>query len=920
MQKKEEKIAGQDSEQDFVKWLSELDKESGKIAGGKGANLAEMYNAKMPVPPAFVITAQAYAYFIEKTGLNDEIIELVESIDPDNTKQLEEIANKIRELIKKQKMPQELKEEITESYETLSFPDELETSGRGKAAVDALSILKTAKEPIFVAVRSSATTEDLAEASFAGQQETLLNIKGNDKLIEAVKRCFASLFTARAVYYRAKKGFKHQESLIAVIVQKMINSGKSGVIFTNDPVKYTKDIIVEAVYGLGEGIVSGAIKPDYYVLSRELKIKDKKISEKKIAFVRTASGETKKIKLRDEKSKQQVLTDSEIRQLGVYAVKLEEHYEKPQDIEFAIDKEIYIVQTRAITTLKEGKEKQEIGGKILLEGIPASQGIAFGKVKIVHDLVGLNKVVKGDVLVTEMTNPDMVVTMQRAAAIVTDEGGVTAHAAIVSREMGIPCVVGTREATQKLKDGTLITVNGFTGAIYEGKAKTVKKEILPIIETKTKIKVMVDLPGFAERAAKTKCKDVGLLRLEGIIAGSGKHPILYLKEKNIQEYTKLLQEGIEKISQYFNEIWIRTSDIRTDEFENLEGAPEKEDNPMLGMHGIRFGLKNPELFKAEIMAIKNVAEKFPNKKLGIMFPQIISVQELRQAKEIIKQVMQDTKNIKIGAMIETPASVQIIRELNEEGLDFISFGTNDLTQYTLAIDRNNEYVQYLYDEMNPAVLSKIKYVINQCKKYKIETSICGQAGSNKDMVKFLIGQGIDSISVNADSAAEISKFVQQLEQEKEPEIQEKTEQQTKEEKPTEEKKEEKTEEKEEIREQKIEEKPAEEKLEKEQEWSEDIEYGFDPLSDARKPIAEKKEQIEQEETEESEQVEKPEEIKEEQKEQKIKEEKTEEPQEEKQEIIAEEVPSGEIKTKESETEEKEEKQEEKPQNESLNIF
>ena len=522
---------------------------------------------------------------------------------------------------------------------------------------------------------------------------------------------------------------------------------------------------------MGEGIVSGKIKPDNYIVDSDLssfKIIDLQIAEKKIAIVRDSSGNNTIVKLNEGKSKSQVLTNYEIKRLAQYAKQLEEHYKKPQDIEFAIEgNEIYIVQSRPITTLsKEKKDSEKIEGEVLVSGLGASPGIGAGVVKIVKDLDELSKVKQGDILVTKMTDPDMVVTMQRAAGIVTDEGGLTSHAAIISREMGIPAIVGTGNSTIKLKEGQLITVDGYTGRVFEGKAKTRVVEIKPVTKTKTRIKVIVDLPDFASRAAQSGVKGVGLVRLEGIIASSGKHPLKYVKEKKIEDYVKVLVSGLKKICEPFEEIWIRTSDIRSDEFRNLEGSRKDiEGNPMLGNHGIRFSLKNPEIMKAELKAVKEVAKNFIDKKFGIMIPQVISIDEVKKTKEFASAIGMH-ENVKIGIMIETPSAVQIINELCEEGIDFISFGTNDLTQYTLAIDRNNPEVQDLYDEMNPAVLNSISYVIRKCKKYGVETSICGQAGSKEDMVKFLLTQGIDSISVNADAAHKVSILVSELEKDR----------------------------------------------------------------------------------------------------------------------------------------------------------
>ena len=742
----------------FIKWLSELDKNSGMIAGGKGANLAEMYNSKFPVPPAFIVTTDAYKFFIEKSGIKEKIDSIIDFIDVDNTKELEDKSKEIRQLITKAEMPQELKEEITDSYENLNV-DKNALQGAGR---DALHILKYSNEPVFVAVRSSATTEDLEGSSFAGQQESYLNVKGNTELIESVKKVFASLFTARAIYYRKKRGFSKEKFALATVVQKMVDSDRSGVIFSSNPVKENNNVVIEAVFGLGEGIVSGKIKPDNYEVTRELEIINKEIAYKKMAITRNSQGDNQEVHLNEDKGGQQVLTESQVKQLANIALKIETHYGIPQDIEFAIESgEIFIVQSRPITT-KVKKEEKEIKGKSILSGLAASPGIASGKVRIIHNLEDLTKVRKGDILVTEMTNPDMVISMQKASGIITNEGGLTSHAAIVSREMGIPAVVGTDNATKTLKEGQEVTVDGFKGLIYEGISEAKSVEILPIVQTRTKIKVIVDLPGAEERAAKTKSESIGLLRLEGIIASNGKHPLAFEKQKKLPEYTEMLEKGISQISAPFKEIWIRTSDIRSDEFSTLQGAVEIEDNPMLGDHGIRFSLKHPDILKAELKAVLNCANKFQGKKFGIMIPQVISTEEIIKTKELAKELGLLGK-VKIGIMVETPSACLIIKDLLKVGLDFISFGTNDLTQYVLAIDRNNEQVQDLFNELHPAVLNAMKRVLRTCEELEVESSICGQAGSKLEMVKFLVANGITSISVNADAAYEISQIVASVE-------------------------------------------------------------------------------------------------------------------------------------------------------------
>ncbi|MCL6500889.1 MAG: phosphoenolpyruvate synthase [Candidatus Pacearchaeota archaeon] len=777
-----------------IVWLSEIGKKDIAIGGGKGANLAEMYNADLPVPPAFIVTAQAYQTFVRKSGIRDKILAIVNSIDIENTAQLETKTKEVRDIIVSAEMPKELADEIIEAYSNIS----VDRKSLEEASGDVLNIITAASEPCFVAVRSSATTEDLSTASFAGQQETYLNIKGNQALLEAIKKCWASLFTARAVYYRTKKGFSHEHSFIAVIVQKMVNSEKSGVTFTVNPLTNSKDeIIIEAVFGLGEGIVSGTIEPDNYVVDKKtLKLLRKRIGNKKISFLRSSTGETIKKELPEKEWGKEVLDPYELRSVANYAVRIEEHYKWPQDIEWAIEGgKVYIVQSRPVTTLEKEMKEVKIEAKELIEGLGASSGMATGTVRIIHDLKDLQKVQRGDVLVTRMTNPDMVVTMQKACAIVTDEGGLTAHAAIVSREVGIPCVVGTRIATKILKEGQVVTVDGTNGKIYEGKIekpipREKEKEIkgaearieVPTIPEQVKeafeelrelklererkkplVKVNCDLPEVAERAAATGADGVGLVRIEFIIAKGGVHPAEYIRRGQSEKYIELLVEGIEKIAHAFNNkpVWVRTSDIRTDEYRGLEGANNepREDNPMIGWHGIRRGLDEPEILKAEFAAIKKLHNK-GYKHVGVMIPFLINVEELRRAKEIMNSIgLEPGKDVKFGAMIETPASCWIIEELCKEGLDFISFGTNDLTQLTLGIDRNNERLARIYNEMHPSVLGQMAKVIEVCRRYGVETSICGQAGSTPAMARFLTQQGISSISANIDSVPLIREAV-----------------------------------------------------------------------------------------------------------------------------------------------------------------
>jgi len=1166
---------------EYIKWLDELSKDSVNIAGGKGANLGEMTRLGLPVPPAFVITINAFEKFIEINKIKDLIEELIKECDVENTTQLLETSKKIKELIVSQEYPATIKNEIIEAYETLSF------SEVGKE----LEIVRSGRDLALVAVRSSATAEDLPTASFAGQQASFLNVKGNKELLDSVKECFASLYEPRAIFYRAKQGFKHAS--IAVVVQKMINSEKAGVMFTVNPATGKDEIIIEACWGLGETLVSGRVTPDIYIASKDGKLIDKKIGLKELMRVRDlATDKTEEIPVPRDKKGKQILTEDEIAKLAHYGVILENHYGKPQDIEFAIERNrIYIVQTRAITTIGKVEEIKVVGEPIL-KGLGVSPGIASGIVKIVKEMKDIDKVEKGDILVTTMTSPDLVPTMSKCAAIITDSGGQTCiagdtllltpegfitaknlyekiekggkayilsydcfenkpvwkkvkrtfrriakvievsisqtgrlkdnslvitpdhkiytyekrdlvkkelqkilennlavcvplnlpefdyeisnpklsylvgsilsdgcwrvfrgksgnnrrgyvvftqkneegktefintvvkyfqeifgysfsepkekiteaeirgkklvgeacdyacyrlypalmlekiyqhlstyclfldeessiaflaglidgdgtaynnriqiyvsdenilraimisclklcilpqitknrgiynvqivermneildkckrvktkiekrkigtkflaakqifadiqdkvnwkgklkpyieknllidknkvaerilpmlkgsekeelekmlsrnlvmlrisktgktyetevfnfeveskeeinknyvvftkrytpllvsncHAAIVSREMRIPCVVGTLAATKVLKDGQEVTVDAYRGLIYPGIIEVGAPEIVvpeeeeeEIKPTITQIKVNLAFPEGAEEVAK-RVDGVGLLRIEHMILKSGKHPIKLIREGRKEEYINILLDGIRPIAKAFypKPVWVRTLDARTDELRHLEGGEEepKEDNPMLGWHGIRRSLDEPELLKAEFEAIKSLHEEGLDN-VHIMLPFIISADEFRKAKEIALEVKLP-RSCKLGIMVEVPSCALTIEDFCKEGIAFASIGSNDLTMLTLGVDRNNAKLSKLYSEMHPAVLRLIKETIKTCNKYDVESSICGEAPSNiPEMVEFLVECGIASISVNIDAIKRVREIVARTE-------------------------------------------------------------------------------------------------------------------------------------------------------------
>jgi len=746
---------------DYVIWLNEIKEDQFSLVGGKGYNLGIMTRLGLPVPEGFAVTTKAFDDFLKITGIDEEIKKIIENTDIDNTKQLMEASDKIKKLIISKEIPQQIKKAIVEAYESLSFSNQI-SDGRLK------SLISAGRDYALVAVRSSATAEDLPTASFAGQQATFLNVRGVKEVLDAVKGCWASLYEPRAIFYREKHNIT--SSSLCAVVQRMVNSDKSGVMFTVNPTTGEDNIVIEACWGLGETLVQGEVEPDLYIVSKDGKILKKKIGKKLIKRVRDfATDKTIVMPVPKEFQEVQVLTDEEILKLAEYGKILEEHYKHSQDIEFAIEKgKIYLVQTRNITVV-EKERKVQAKGEILVKGLGASPGVGVGPVKIVRNLEDLEKIEKGDVLVTKMTSPDMVVAMSKAAAIVTDEGGIVCHAAIVSREMGIPAVVGTQNATKVLKEGEIVTVNAYDGEVYKGRVEVKVEQPEEKIEsegikTVTKVKVNLVFPRRLEVAKKAD--GVGLLRIEHMITQYGVHPAKLIKEGKREEYIKLLIDGIKPIAEAFKgkPVWVRTLDARTDEFRNLKGGEEEpeESNPMLGWHGIRRSLDQPEILKAEFEAIKRLHEEGFNN-VHIMLPFVIRASEFRKAKEIAKEVGLP-KSVKIGIMVETPAAALDIEEFVNEGIEFVSFGTNDLTQLTLGIDRNNEHITKLFNEMHPSVLRQIEHVINVCRENGIETSVCGEAPSNKpEMVEFLVRAGISSISVEVDAIDKVREEVARVE-------------------------------------------------------------------------------------------------------------------------------------------------------------
>ena len=519
----------------YIRWLEEVTKDDIPIAGGKGANMGEMIRIGLPVPSGFVITTAAFERLIQFHNISDKIKMMLEVLNVEDTNMLMSTSKKIKKLIISLEFPSEIKNEIIDSYKKLSHVD-----NKSKTNL-------TEDDDEFVAVRSSATAEDLPGTSFAGQQASFLNIKHAANLVKSVQECWASLYEPRAIFYRAKNNFKNPS--IAVVVQRMVNSDKSGVMFTVDPVSGENVMIIESIWGLGEYLVLGEVSPDHYMVDKTGKVLEKKIGQKPIALVRDhTTGKSIQVKISDEKINAQVLTDDEISKLVKYGRQLEEYYGKPQDVEFAIEQyNMRIVQTRPVTTKAKTSEGEMTGVKIL-QGMGASPGIATGKVKIVKNISEIGKIEEGDILVTTMTSPDLVPKMSKSAAIITDLGGATSHAAIVSREMGLPVIVGTGNGTSILKDGQIVTVDAYAGMVYEGTVSinmTKTSEPLQVEKTKTKVKVNLVFADKMDVASRTD--GVGLLRIEHMVTKSGIHPAKLVREGRSEEYITILTNGIKPI-------------------------------------------------------------------------------------------------------------------------------------------------------------------------------------------------------------------------------------------------------------------------------------------------------------------------------------------------------------------------------------
>lgn len=737
--------------------FKDIDRDSLSLVGGKGANLGEMVKAGFPVPNGFAITVPSYELFLSENDIASKIYEILEITDVEDPVQLETASKKIQKIINTSKFPESVFVDMTKSYRKLS--------GRFSKAL--------------VAVRSSATAEDLPGMSFAGQQATFLNVKGESNLQVAVRECWASLFTPRAIYYRHSNKIQIEKVGISVIVQKMIQSEVSGIMFSIDPVTNRKDrIIIDAVWGLGEMIVQGSYIPDHYVVQKDtFAILSKEVNDQKMQYIKKGN-ETKEIKVLKKNISKIKLSEDQIITLAKMSQKLQDHYYFPQDSEWALEKnKLYIVQTRPITTIEKTTTKlsnqvtnDEVTAPVL-KGISASPGIGTGIVRILKSPKEIDKIKSGDILVAPMTSPDYVPAMKKATAIVTDQGGMTSHAAIVSREMGIPCVVGTKDGTKVLKDDNIVTVNGTSGEVFAG-ANTNVKQVLQVgkvlqeknIKTATKLYVNLAEPDRALEVSKMNVDGVGLLRAEFMIADIGIHPKEAIKRHTQHLFIDKMVKKLTVFCEAFSprQVVYRATDFKTNEYRSLEGGKHwepSESNPMLGFRGAFRYINDPEVFNLELQAIKEVRKKFPN--LQLMIPFVRSPDELRRVRRLVQaQELFDDPHFKFWMMVEIPVNIIMIEEFIKVGIDGISIGSNDLTMLLQGTDRDNSTVATAFNEMSPEVLWAIKKVIKTCNKHGVTSSICGQAASSyNEMIEILVKAGITSISVNPDAITRVRKAI-----------------------------------------------------------------------------------------------------------------------------------------------------------------
>jgi pyruvate,water dikinase len=729
----------------YVHDISSLRITDAEEAGGKGANMGEMVAAKLPVPPGFVMLRDCYRDSMRDGGVDEELSRLHrEALTADMT-HLPDLCERLQGLVHKAGIADTVRDRILTAYRAL-----------GADAV--------------VAVRSSATGEDGRDASFAGMNATITNVSGEDGLMEAVLRCWMSLFSPRVITYRASRNFIGDPAM-AVVVQQMINSEKAGVAFTADPSNGALDrVVIEGAFGLGEVVVSGEVEPDTYIVSKEtLEVLDIRVGHKAFKIVRGTDGNDEVVDLDDAQADARVLDDAELKRIAELAIATERHNGNPQDTEWAIaGGETYLVQARPITTLRHTTAPSSEKHAVLARGLAAAPGIASGKVRVLETPADGDRLLEGEILVAQMTNPDWLPTIRRAAALVTDTGGMTCHAAIVARELGVPCVVGTRTGTRDLHDGTTVTVDGAHGRVLSGRVEetptvSVGQQRQPAAEprsevTGTKVYVNMAMPDKAEVVAAQGVDGVGLLRAEFMLteALGGRHPrdLIAHGEQNV--LVEKMVASVGRIASAFapRPVVYRATDFRSNEFRGLKGGESYEPvehNPMIGYRGCYRYTKEPDLFALELQALARVREQSPN--LHLMIPFVRTRWELEECLALVDaSPLGRQRGLHRWVMAEVPSVVHWLPEYIGMGIDGVSIGSNDLTQLVLGVDRDSDICAELFDESDPAVLDAIGQIIGTARKFGITSSLCGQAPSTRPaFAEHLVRMGITSVSVNPDA-------------------------------------------------------------------------------------------------------------------------------------------------------------------------